>query len=213
VAGFSADTRVPADRFPFALRALLPQDITVWQAAETPPDFHAINSCVRKEYTYRLYTGRHPDPFLARYALFHPDTLDVPLMAAAAQDFVGEHDFTALRSMGSTQVKSTVRRVFSSEVTVRGAEIFFTVSANGFLYNMARAMTGTLLYIGLGKLPPDALSGLLSGGRRAEAGPTAPPHGLYMTGAGYEIPLPWDFHGHSQETIVSPYCSSGGCLR
>ncbi len=191
VANFSAHTRIPADRLPFALGAHLPEDIVVYKAADVPPDFHAINACVQKEYTYHMYVDRHPDPFLDRYALFHADNLDVELMRAAAGHFVGTHDFAALRSMGSTQVKSTIRRVYGAKLFTRGRHIYFSVSANGFLYNMVRAMMGTLIYIGLGKLPADCIPALLAGGSRTGAGPTAPPNGLYMTGVWYDTPLPW----------------------
>ena len=199
VTGFSAYTRIPADRIPYALRMHLPENITVWQAADVPASFSAIGSCIRKEYTYRIYTGRHPDPFLARRALFCSGELNVDVMQRAAADYVGKHDFSALRSLGSTQVKSTVRTVYSSEITARGRHIFFKVSANGFLYNMVRAMMGTLLYIGLGKLPPTVLPTLLDGGSRVDAGPTAPPHGLYMTGAWYDEALPWQSYRSLEE--------------
>jgi len=193
VAGFSAHTRIPAERLPYAMEIHLPGDITVLQAADVPESFSAIGSCVRKEYTYRLYTGDRPDPFLRQTALFFPQELDLELMRKCAGTYVGTHDFAALRSLGSTPVKSTVRTVYESKLTVRGRHVFFTVSANGFLYNMVRTMTGTLLYIGLQKLSPDALPELLSGaGSRAEAGPTAPPHGLYMTGVWYGGLLPWE---------------------
>ena len=192
VAGFSAQTNIPAERLPYAINARLPSDVTVWQAADVSAGFSAIGSCVRKEYTYRLYLNRHPDPFYTHRALFFPGQLDLARMERAAGDFVGLHDFRAMRSLGSTTVQSTVRRIFVSEIIVRGGHVFFRVSANGFLYNMVRTMMGTLLYIGLGKLPPEFLPELLSGGNRTEAGPTAPPHGLYMTGAWYDEPLPWE---------------------
>lgn len=191
VASFQARTRIPAERLPYALTSLLPQDISVSRATDVPEDFHAINSCWRKEYTYHMYTGALPDALLARYALFHSDNLDIESMRTAARDFEGTHDFASLRSMGSTQVKSTVRHVYSSELITRGRHVFFRVAANGFLYNMVRAMMGTLLYIGLGKLPADGIPALLSEKNRTEAGPTVPPHGLYMTGVWYDTPLPW----------------------
>ena len=192
VAGFSASTRIPAERLPYALNPNLPRDISVFRAAEVSGAFNAIGSCQKKEYTYWLYSGQHPDPLLSRRALFFPGRLDIPRMARAAADFLGQHDFAALRSLGSTDVKSTVRTVYASGITVRGRHVFFKVAANGFLYNMARTMLGTLLYIGLGKLPPDAVISLLDGGgSRSMAGPTAPPWGLYMTGVWYDEPLPW----------------------
>jgi len=191
VAGFSADTRIPADRLPYALNTRLPDSISVRQAAEVPASFNAIGSCNRKEYTYWMYLGHHPDPFLCRRALFLPGDLDLAGMERAAGDFIGKHDFRAFRSQGSAAVKSTERLVFTSAIRTQGRYVIYKVSASGFLYNQVRTMLGTLLYIGHGKLPPGSIPDLLAGGRRNQAGPTAPPHGLYMTGAWYNVALPW----------------------
>ena len=106
-------------------------------------------------------------------------------MQAAASAFVGTHDFSAVRSVG-TNVKSTVRTVFYFDVEKNGAIIVLRVCADGFLYNMVRAMVGTVLYAAIGKLSPDDIPGILQSGDRCLAGPTVPPHGLYMTGVWYD---------------------------
>lgn len=190
VANFRTDTRIPADRLPYAVNTHLPEDISVYAACDVPDAFHAINACVKKEYTYHVYRARHPDPLLTRRALFYPYELDISAMRRAAAAFAGTHDFAAFRSVG-TPVKNTVRTVFESKITARGRHILFTVAANGFLYNMVRAMMGTLLYVGQGKLSAEEIPALLSSRDRTRAGPTAPPHGLYMTGVWYEETLPW----------------------
>lgn len=112
-------------------------------------------------------------------------------MADAASRFVGTHDFSAVRAVG-TNVRSTVRTVHYFNVERKGDLIELKVCANGFLYNMVRAMTGTVLYAAEGKLTPDGISDILLRGNRTEAGPTVPPDGLYMTKLWYNEPVGLD---------------------
>ena len=112
-------------------------------------------------------------------------------MADAASRFVGTHDFAAVRAVG-TNVKSTVRTVHYFDVARHGDLVELKVCANGFLYNMVRAMTGTVLYAAEGKLTPDGISDILERGNRTEAGPTVPPGGLYMTKLWYNEPVGLD---------------------
>mgnify|MGYP002517619994 CR=1 FL=1 len=103
----------------------------------------------------------------------------------AAHQFVGTHDFAAVRSVG-TDVKSTVRTVYYYNVERRGDIIHLKVCANGFLYNMARAMAGTLVYAAEGKISPEEIGDILDAGNRTAAGPTVPPGGLYMSHLWYD---------------------------
>ena len=187
VANFRSDCRIPADRLPYAVNTRLPRDIAVFSAREVPMDFHATFSAVEKEYTYLIRPGRIHDPFYVNRVYFHPVPLDLEKMQAAAARIVGEHDFAALRSVGSN-VKTTVRTVTRCEVTEREGLVSIRVAANGFLYNMARAIAGTLLYASEGKLSPEEIGALLTGGKRQDAGPTLPACGLYMTGVRYPDP-------------------------
>jgi len=183
-ANFRGPAHIPMERLPFALNAKLPRDIAALEARFVPDGFHATFSCVKKEYAYRLYRKPHRDPLLDGRALFWPYAVDLEAWRAAAAGFVGTHDFAAVRSQG-TPVKSTVRTVYSFEVEREGPDRYaFRICANGFLYNMARAMAGTVLYRGLGKLRD--VPELLAAADRRAAGPTAPPHGLYMTGVWYD---------------------------
>ena len=100
-ANFKTDCRIPIDRFPLAVNTYLPRDIAVKDAVEEEENFNAILSCVKKEYTYRIYNDRIRDPFLADRAYFHPVPLDTELMARGAEYFVGTHDFAAVRSVGT----------------------------------------------------------------------------------------------------------------
>ena len=185
VANFRTDSTIPVERLPYALNTHLPVDIVVSRAVEVTDRFNAIGSCVKKEYTYLIYNTRLRDPFYVHRAWFYPRHLDEGIMQAAADQFVGTHDFAAVRSVG-TDVKSTVRTVYHYEVERRGNLIALRVCANGFLYNMARAMAGTVVYAAEGKIRPAEIGAILDSGNRTAAGPTVPAGGLYMTHLWYD---------------------------
>ena len=185
VANFRTESRIPVERLPYALNTHLPEDIVVLDAMEVHDDFNAIGSCVRKEYTYLIYNSRLRDPFYVNRAWFYPKRLDEKIMQAAADQFVGTHDFAAVRSVG-TETKTTVRTVYHYNVERHGDLIELRVCANGFLYNMARAMAGTVVYAAEGKIRPEDIGQILLRGDRTEAGPTVPPGGLYMTQLWYD---------------------------
>ena len=179
VANFKADCTIPVDRLPYAVNSFLPEDIAVSGAALVPDEFDARFDCTKKEYAYYIYPSTLRDPFHARYAYRYNYPLDLTRMQAGAQRFVGKQDFAAVRSQG-TPVKSTVRTVFWCEVEPAGDLIRIRVCGDGFLYNMVRAIAGTLVYVGGGKLSPDDVTAVLRSGDREQAGPTLPAHGLFM---------------------------------
>ena len=185
IANFRTESRIPLERLPFAINTHTPEDIAVSEALEVAEDFNAIGSCVKKEYTYLIYNSGIRDPFYVNRAWFYPKHLDETVMQRAADCFIGTHDFAAVRSVG-TDVKSTVRTVYDYKVERDGDLISLRVSANGFLYNMARAMAGTCVYAAEGKFPPEAVAQILLNGDRTAAGPTVPPGGLYMTQLWYD---------------------------
>lgn len=185
VANFHTGSSIPAERLPYALNTRLPKDIVVTGAMEVHDGFNAIGSCARKEYTYLIYNSRIRDPFYVNRAWFYPRHLDEAVMQRAAEQFVGTHDFAAVRSVG-TEVKSTVRTVYYYTVERDGDLLSLRVCANGFLYNMARAMVGTVVYAAEGKICPEQIGEILAGGNRSAAGPTAPAGGLYMTQLWYD---------------------------
>jgi len=182
---FRTSSSIPPDRLPLAVNSLLPSDIAVQQAIYAPDDFDANLSCIKKEYTYRIFNSRIHDPFYAYRAYFYPQKLDVGTMRKAAKHFVGTHDFAAVRSVG-TATRTTVRTVHWYEIFQLGNIIELRVCADGFLYNMARAMAGTLIYVSEGKISPDDLPCLLERKDRRHTGPTVPAGGLYMTGIWYD---------------------------
>ncbi len=195
VANFRTSSTIPCDRIPLAVNTRLPGDIVVTKAIEVPEDFNAIGSCIKKEYTYRIYNSRIRNAFLVNRVWFYPKHLDETIMQRAAHHFVGTHDFACVRSVG-TETKTTVRTVHYFDITRTEETISCRVCADGFLYNMVRAMVGTCVYAAEGKLSPDAIPALLEGKNRTDAGPTAPPQGLYMTNLWYPVPnLPYSGPG------------------
>ena len=187
VANFRTGSRIPVDRIPFAVNTHIPEDIVVKAAYEVDDDFNAIGSCIKKEYTYRIYNSRIKNPFYVNRAYFYPKRLDEEVMDRAARMFEGTHDFAAVRSVG-TNVKSTVRTIHYCYVERRGELLELKVCANGFLYNMVRAITGTVLYAAEGKLTPEDIPVILERKNRKFAGPTAPACGLYLTKVFYDLP-------------------------
>ena len=184
-ANFRTVASIPADRIPLALNSRLPADIAVTAACEVEEGFNAITSCVRKEYIYRILNSRIRDPFLASRVCFWPQELDMERIRRSARAFVGTHDFKAVRSLG-TETKTTVRTVYSCTAEKQGNLITIAICANGFLYNMCRAMVGTMVYAAYGKLEPEDIPALLEKGDRRLTGPTMPPQGLYLNRVWYE---------------------------
>ena len=185
IANFRTTSRIPCDRIPLAVNTRLPEDIVVVKATEVPEDFNAIGSCIKKEYTYRIYNSRLGNAFYVNRAWFYPKHLDENVMQRAADCFVGTHDFSAVRAVG-TDVRSPIRTVYYFDISRTGDLIECRVCANGFLYNMVRAMVGTCVYAAEGKFAPEEVSAILESKNRTAAGPTVPPGGLYMTKLWYD---------------------------
>ena len=187
-ANFRTDCAIPVDRIPLAVNARLPGDIAVTDACEAPEDFNAIGSCIQKEYVYKILNSSIRDPFLDKRVCFYPQRLDFARLEAAGRAFEGTHDFRAVRSVG-TETKTTVRTVYWCRTERDGDLISIYVCANGFLYNMVRAIVGTMVYAAYGKLEPEEIPGLLETGDRRLTGPTMPPQGLYMNRVWYDGPV------------------------
>ena len=196
VANFKAKCTIPPQRLPLAINAVLPEDITVLNAIEVNDDFDARFNCTKKEYAYYMYSSKINDPFLSKRAYRTTYPLDVYKMNEGAQFFVGTHDFSSVLSVG-TPVKSTVRTIFHCQAEYVNNHNFvmqnddtklirIRVCGDGFLYNMVRAISGTLMYVGSGKLKPEQIKEVLLSCDRASAGPTLPAHGLYMNRLWYD---------------------------
>jgi len=178
VANFKTDTTIPAADLVHAINANLPADVAVLEARDVADDFHARYSAKSKTYRYTVLNCavRRPLERARSYLVRRP--LDAAAMRAAATHLVGEHDFAAFES--KQDGTPSVRTVTRLDVEVDGPRIAFVISANGFVYNMVRAIAGTLIEVGLGKRPPDSVAEVLASRDRSAAGPTAPPQGLCL---------------------------------
>ena len=167
------------------LNALLPRDIRVMQVEETAPEFHARFSTSSKAYRYAIRNAPIVSPFEHPFVWHVTDRLDVAAMQAAAATLLGTHDFACFRSAGTT-IKNTTRTITESRLDAVEGLITYHVTANGFLHHMVRAIAGTLVDVGRRRRTPESLPALLDGGLRAEAGPTAPPQGLFLVSVTYD---------------------------
>lgn len=176
---FRTDTDRENDKIIKGLNAVLPSSIGVYDIKDMPYDFHARYDCKGKEYIYKIWNSKHKNPFLTEYALHYPYELDVELLDRQAKDFVGTHDFSAFCAAGSS-VQTTVRTITACSVTRDGELVTFSVTGDGFLYNMVRIMVGTLLDINSGKIPEGSIGEIISCCDRNKAGITAKARGLYL---------------------------------
>lgn len=179
IAVFDTESRIPGEKFSYALNQRLPEDIVVQQSCEVAPDYHPRKCSSTKTYEYRIWNDPFPNPLNRRYTTFVYMPLVAERMAEAAQYLVGEHDFTSFCSV-ATQVESKVRTIYSLDVIREGKLITLRVKGSGFLYNMVRIIAGTLIKVGQGAMEPEQVREILEAMDRRKAGPTAPPEGLTL---------------------------------
>ncbi|HUT33253.1 MAG TPA: tRNA pseudouridine(38-40) synthase TruA [Planctomycetota bacterium] len=184
VANFHTSTAIPAERLPHAINAHVADDIAVLRAEDVAADFHARYSAKRKTYRYRIVCRPVRPAVGAAFVHWQRQPLDVAAMRRAAALFLGEHDFAAFES--HSEGEGSVRTISRSDLEEAGERLDYYVAANGFLYNMVRAMVGTLLEIGSGRRPPDDVARLLASRDRSLAGRTAPAKGLCLMAVEYE---------------------------
>lgn len=184
VAHFDTSSNVPAEKFAAALNSVLPPEVSVVSSAEMPAGFHARFSACGKTYEYRILNRPVRSPILAKRAWHVRETLDLDAMKLAAAKFIGKHDFSSFCASGHS-VLTYDRVITASEWAMMGECLVYQVSGNGFLYNMVRIMTGTMVEIGLNKRPVEDIETLFEERDRNQAGITAPPHGLYLVKVHY----------------------------
>ena len=185
-ASFSSERLIPNESVPSALNANLPRDIAILECTTPDADFHARYSVKEKEYVYKIYTNKIRIPFFEGLAYHYPKEIDINFLNNEAKALIGTHDFASFMAAGS-DIKDTVRTVFSAYFRKTDENFYeFVISADGFLYNMVRIITGTLLAINEGKLRSGTLPEIIEGKNRAFAGPTAPPQGLYLSSVKYK---------------------------
>ena len=173
---------IPEDKVPLAMNAILPDDVAVKRAFYVRDDFSARFDIKGKRYVYRVYAAHNPSPLHARYSYFCPYVLDVDAMRKAAEYFAGEHDFEAFCAVGGSQ-KTFVRRLTGVEVRRSSSceeMIEIEVKGEAFLYNMVRIIAGTLLEVGMGRIPADSVGEIIDSRDRQRAGRTLPACGLTL---------------------------------
>lgn len=173
-----------ADFLMTQINRYLPEDIAVTSVEKAAPRFHARLNARAKTYRYSIRLGSVPDVFRRKYQYRLDESLDISAMEKAAGFLCGEHDFRAFCS-GKTGKRSTVREIYSIEICCQPGELFITYRGNGFLYNMVRILTGTLIEVGAGKLAAEEIPLILSSRDRAKAGFTAPAQGLCLLSVEY----------------------------
>lgn len=187
-----ANVPIPAGRIGRAFAAVLPRDISVLAAALADDSFHPRYDAVKKQYVYRVYSGAR-DPFRENRSLWLPKPLTAHGFAAASEcaaAFAGEHDFRAFMAAGSPK-QDTRRTVYDSRFECAGGDMTFTVSANGFLYNMVRIMVGTILDCASDKVSLADVDRAFRTGERSLLGRTAPACGLYLEKVEYPGRIDW----------------------
>ena len=179
VCNFFSDTKIPVDKISIALNTALPSDIRVKLAEFVVDSFNARFSAKSKTYQYHIWNNPIADPFLARYAYHFPIKLDIEKMKKAAAMLVGEHDFSAFMASGGSQI-TTIRHVNKLMVHGDNGKISIEINADAYLYNMVRIISGTLVYVGCGKIGLQDIEKILRSKNRIEAGITAPAGGLFL---------------------------------
>lgn len=179
VCSFRADTDYDNKIMLTELRKHLPEDIGAISLEEAGPRFHARLNCREKSYVYRVWNSEEPNVFERRYLYTDPAPLNLDAMRKAAESLLGEHDFSAFCS-NKHMKKSTVRTLSEIQIERRGGEVRLTYTGSGFLYNMVRILTGTLLEVGHGQRSVDSVKAALLHLNREQAGFTAPAQGLIL---------------------------------
>lgn len=196
VANFRTRARIPCPGFHQGLNSMLPPDIRILEAAEVPPEFHSRYSATGKTYRYAICTAQVQLPIQRLYATHVPYPLDAVQIRAALARIIGSHDFSSFEGTGSRDREAegfagrgAVRTLYQAEFVAPATQIdtwFFRFTGNGFLRHMVRNLVGTLLLVGSGRTTPDEFAAILQNRDRAQAGATAPAHGLLLEQVLYE---------------------------
>jgi tRNA pseudouridine38-40 synthase len=178
VVSFQASAEADPDRIQRALNRFLGPEVVVRDARRAPAGFDARHSATGREYLFRIDTSATADPFTARYVWHRPAPLSLPAMRAAARVLIGEHDFASF--CRAPQAGTTTRTLRRMAISRLGPRVEVRTVADGFLHQMVRSLVGTLVAVGEGRTPPEAIHEMLAARDRAAAGPIAPPYGLAL---------------------------------
>lgn len=184
VANFKTGSALKSQTWRRALNALLPEDIVILKAQEVSDTFHARRSAKSKTYQYRILNRRTHSAILGPMSWHVPLSLNLRAMRTAAKPLVGHHNFRSFCGKACT-AKTTHARLLRLSIQCQQDLILITVNGTNFLQHMVRNIVGTLVQVGIGKLSPERMCGILEAKDRRRAGPTAPPHGLFLVRVNY----------------------------
>lgn len=184
VANFKTSSNISIDKIPLAINSQLKNSIIIKDAQEVEERFHSRYNAKRKTYRYIINNSKCGTALYRNFEYCFPMKLDVEKMKKAAKYFEGEHDFKGFKSSG-TSGKNSVRTIYKAIVKQDGERIIIELTGNGFLYNMVRIISGTLLEVGIGKIKLEEIPEIIESKNRQRAGKTLPPHGLYLVKVNY----------------------------
>lgn len=185
IANFKTNSNISIEKMAIAINSQLKNSIVVKKAEEMDERFHSRYNAKRKTYRYVINNTEYGSAIYRNLEYHFPIKLNVEKMQEAAKYFEGEHDFKAFKSSG-TSSKNSVRTIYKAEVKTDGERILIELTGNGFLYNMVRIISGTLLDVGLGKIEPSEIEDIINSKDRTKAGKTLPAHALYLVKVNYE---------------------------
>ena len=185
VANFKTNSNIPIEKIPLAINSQLKSSIIIKSAEEVDERFHSRYNAKHKTYRYIINNSKTGTALYRNLQYCFPIKLDVENMKEASKFFEGEHDFKAFKSSG-TSAKNSVRTIYKAVVKEEGENIIIELTGNGFLYNMVRIISGTLLDVGLGKINPSEIPDIINSKDRQRAGKTLPAHGLYLVEVLYD---------------------------
>lgn len=184
VANFKTNSNIPIEKFAIAINSRLKKSIIIKKAEEVPERFHSRYNCKKKTYRYIINNSDMGSAIYRNLEYNIKMPLNLENMKKASKYFEGEHDFSAFKASG-TSSKSSVRTIYSADVKKENERIIIELTGNGFLYNMVRIISGTLVEVGLGKIRPEEIEDIIDSKNRQMAGKTLPPYGLYLVEVNY----------------------------
>ena len=185
VANFKTNSNIPTDKIAIAINTKLKRSIRILSAEEVDERFHSRLSCKKKTYRYVINNSEFSSAIYRNLETHISQRLDIEKMQEASKYFIGEHDFKAFKASG-TSSKSSVRTIYKLDVKqMPQNRIYIEVTGNGFLYNMVRIISGTLVDVGIGKIKPNEIEKIIKSKNRQQAGKTLPPNGLYLLNVEY----------------------------
>ena len=184
IANFKTNSNFPVEKYPIALNSKLKKSIRIQKAELVDDRFHARYNCKKKTYRYVINNSKYGSSIYRNLEYFISNELNVEEMQKAAKYFEGEHDFKAFKASKSSK-KSSIRTIYKAKVKKEQERIIIELTGNGFLYNMVRIISGTLVDVGLGKIKPEEIPNIINSKDRTKAGKTLPPYALYLVKINY----------------------------